>query len=133
MSKGRIVTVVFLFVFLSSFSFALEIKLNADKVLYYPEKDLMEAVGNVTLLWGGRKATADKGWVNFKSRDAFLEGNVVIEDERGTLRAFKVSFDAASETYLAEEKVVLVTKEGVRLECGKLEAKGKSRFRAYEK
>lgn len=133
MKARRILILSFVITLFSSLSLALEVKLNADKVLYYPQRDIMEAIGNVTLLWGNLKAVSEKGWFNIKTRDAFLEGNVIVEDERGTLRAAKVSFDAKSETYLAEGNVVLVTKENAKLECGKLEAKGKDRYRAYEK
>ncbi|MCX8127164.1 MAG: hypothetical protein N3C62_00230 [Synergistetes bacterium] len=128
----RIALLVLSLSFICSFSIALEVKLIADKVLYYPEKDIMEALGNVRLFWGDRKASADKGWVNFKTQDAFLEGNVTVEDEKGRLVAQKVSFDSKSEKYLAQGKVLLLTKDGLKLECGKLEAYGKDKFRAYE-
>lgn len=129
----RIALTIFLILFIScSFSTALEVNLVADKVLYYPEKDIMEAVGNVKLVWGDRKASADKGWVNFKTKDAFLEGNVTLEDERGRLTALKVSFNSASETYVAQGKVTLLTKGGIKLECGRLEAHGKDKFKAHE-
>lgn len=128
----RVALALFLSLFICSSSLALEVNLVADKVLYYPEKDVMEAVGNVKLVWGGRRASADRGWVNFKTKDAFLEGNVTIEDERGKLTALRVSFSSASETYVAQGKVTLLTKEGIKLECGRIEAHGKDKFKAYE-
>ncbi len=128
-----LLSLITLLFFLCSLSWALEIRISADRVLYYPEKDSMEAFGNVKLLWGEKKAKADKGWVDFKTNDAALEGNVFVEDEKGnSLSALKVRFFSDKRLIVAEGNVTLITKEGLKVECGKLEAYEGGLYRIVE-
>ncbi len=119
-----------LLLMLTAFSLASNVNLTADKVLFYPDKNLMKAFGNVKLIWRDKRASADSGWLNFKTNDASLEGNVFIEDKRGKVSADKVSFISALRLVRAEGNVFLITKEGIKLKCGELEAYENGIFKA---
>ncbi|MCD6364122.1 MAG: hypothetical protein J7M13_09040 [Synergistetes bacterium] len=122
--------ILFLLLILALSAFASSVNLTADKVLFYPEDNLMKAFGNVRLVWRDKRALADKGWVNFKNNDASLEGNVIIEDERGRVRADRVSFISKLQLVRAEGNVLLITKKGIKLRCGRLEAYEDGTFKA---
>ncbi len=113
-------------------SLASNVNLTADKVLFYPDKNLMKAFENVKLIWRDKRASADSGWVDFKTNDASLEGNVIIEDKRGRVTADKVSFISALHLVRAEGNVFLITKEGIKLKCGELEAYETGIFKAKD-
>ncbi len=57
---------------------------------------------------------------------------MIVEDDRGKMRASKVRFLAGERVIVAEGNVILVTKDGVRVECGRLEGHEGDIFKATD-
>ncbi len=59
------------------------IQVKADNIEYFTEKNLISAWGNVIITYKGMKLRCKKARINTKTKEAILEGNVIIEPESG--------------------------------------------------
>lgn len=66
---------------------------NGDKVEFFREQNKVVAEGNVIIEYGGAVLTCDRITVFTKTKDAFAEGNVKLEDENGTVQGKTIFYN----------------------------------------
>jgi lipopolysaccharide export system protein LptA len=63
------------------------IVVNGDRVEYSADNKEVNIAGNVLITYKGSRLTADKVKINTLTKDAVAEGNVVLQDDKGTIEA----------------------------------------------
>lgn len=71
---------------------------NGDQVEYLTEKNEVTAIGNVLITYKDSKLTCRKLTVNTKTKDAFADGDVRLEDSRGIVKAKKMQYNFETQT-----------------------------------
>lgn len=74
------------------------IVINADKIEYSKEKNVVTLEGNVKLIKENSVLTCDKATVNTVTNDAHAEGHVILEDGQGVIKASSCDYNFKTKT-----------------------------------
>ena len=69
------------------------VEVNGDQVEYFPKEKKVTGVGNVSIDHGDVKLVCDKITVYTESKDAYAEGNVVLDTPTGRLKGQEVKYN----------------------------------------
>jgi len=77
----------------------LPIKVEADKIEYFTEKNLINAIGNVVITYKDVRLTCQKAQVNTKTKDVLAEGKVLVKTTSGKiLKCKKILYNLDKKT-----------------------------------
>src|SRR3989338_9016063 len=71
---------------------------NGDKIDYAQDKNIVTIDGNVEITKGNSVMTCDQATVNTLTNDAHAEGNVILKDLKGTIKAKSCDFNFKTKT-----------------------------------
>ena len=95
--RYRVFLVCCFIILFCSLSYAQEIaspvEVNGDQVEYFPKEKKVTGVGNVSIDHGDVKLVCDKITVYTESKDAYAEGNVVLDTPTGRLKGQEVKYN----------------------------------------
>ena len=74
------------------------IVVNGDKIEYDKEKNMVTILGNVELTKEGTVLTCDRAVVNTVTNDAHAEGNVILKDAKGVIKATSCDYNFKTKT-----------------------------------
>src|SRR3989338_3705230 len=74
------------------------IVVNGDKIEYSKDTNVVIVEGNVVVTKGESVLTCDKATVNTLTNDAHAEGNVILKDKNGTIKAKSCDFNFKTKT-----------------------------------
>lgn len=74
------------------------ITVNGDKIEYSKDTTVVVVEGNVVVTKGESVLTCDKATVNTSTNDAHAEGNVILKDKSGTIKAKSCDFNFKTKT-----------------------------------
>ena len=74
---------------------------NGDKIDYAQDKNIVTIDGNVEITKGNSVMTCDRATVNTLTNDAHAEGNVILKDLKGIIKARSCDYNFKTQTGLA--------------------------------
>ena len=74
------------------------ITVNGDKIEYSKDTNVVIVEGNVVVTKGESVLTCDRATVNTLTNDAHAEGNVILKDKKGTIKAKSCDFNFKTKT-----------------------------------
>jgi lipopolysaccharide assembly outer membrane protein LptD (OstA) len=109
------------------------IVVNGDRIEYAQEANVVTVSGNVKVIKGSAVLTCDKATVNTATNDVHAEGNVVLKDEKGIIKADSCYYNfkkktgqafnarAAYAPYYAAGKIIeMVSEDEIEIKNGYL-------------
>ena len=74
---------------------------NGDKIEYFRDINVVTIEGNVEIIKGNSVLTCDKATVNTLTNDAHAEGNVILKDRKGLIKARSCDYNFKSQAGIA--------------------------------
>ena len=74
---------------------------NGDKIDYAQDKNIVTITGNVEITKGNSVMTCDQATVNTLTNDAHAEGNVILKDLKGIIKARSCDYNFKTQAGLA--------------------------------
>lgn len=108
------------------------VDITARELKYNREQNIYTAEGDVVMVEGTRRLTADFVLFNDTTKDAFAEGHVVFQDQEDEVRGERVSLNLTTNRGTIENGRVFVKKGNFFLTGNEIEKTGESSYRVRQ-
>jgi LPS-assembly protein len=108
------------------------VDITARELKYNREQNIYTAEGDVVMVEGNRRLTADFVLFNDTTKDAFAEGHVVFQDQEDEVRAERISLNIVTNRGTIENGRVFVKKGNFFLTGNEIEKTGESSYKVHD-